>query len=664
MSKLFLQGRLFTQALRTRLFYYHNVRSVSTRGSPSKVVQQAKPIRNSEVPVPVRGPRDHSSKELRTEIMHSLYRYHQRPIPTHKANVVLTNCPHCLNVRKKSFAAYVDLVRGSYHCNTCENGGSWNQFIKSLHKKLGETDKSFEIAPASSFLSSRSIQFSQPLEQIQKFPDALSQNKTLLDKLFKEYKIKPEIWGAYRVGVAKYTSLDERLAAAKSDKSIDVGAECLTFPQTTLTFAPEKDGNEAGDSFRVDIARIKACAMNAPDKLTAYDPVIQNDDFSAGLFGYHLAPADSDKIILTRRELDAMAVYQETGVPCVALPTTNYQLQESVLPLLERFSQIYVWLDDDVEGQLSAERFIKKFGEARCRIVNTRLGKPTGPLNAHDALMANQDLSNILKSARQLKHDQIADFHDLREEVYREILNPEQTSGVQSKDLPAINKVLKGHRSGELTILTGPTGAGKTTVISQLSLDYCKSGVPTLWGSFEIQNKRLAKKMLYQFAGKDLSKSPKEIDLWADKFEQLPLYFLKFFSSTAIKDVLLACKHAVYAYDVRHIILDNLQFMLSQQGKSSLDRWELQDEAVAELRKFATQQDVHISLVVHPRKDTSDQLDINSVFGSAKVTQESDNVIIIQKNDELDVRYLDIKKNRFDGTLGSIPYKFMPESLR
>lgn len=126
--------------------------------------------------------------------------------------------------------------------------------------------------------------------------------------------------------------------------------------------------------------------------------------------------------------------------------------------------------------------------------------------------------------------------------------------------------------------------------------------------------------------------------------------------------------------------------MLSQQGRSHLDRWELQDDAVAELRKFATQQDVHVSLVVHPRKDPGDVLDINSVFGSAKVTQEADNVIIIQKGDNIGgTRYLDVKKNRlvlethvigkkrfviitlahrFDGTLGSIPYKFNDKSLK
>ncbi|SAM09241.1 hypothetical protein [Absidia glauca] len=255
-------------------------------------------------------------------------------------------------------------------------------------------------------------------------------------------------------------------------------------------------------------------------------------------------------------------------------------------------------------------------------------------------------------------------FADLRDQVYKEILDPESSRGVLSKDLPALNRIMKGHRLGELTIVTGPTGGGKTTVMSQLSLDYCKSGVPTLWGSFEILNQRLAKKMLYQYAEKDLSTCPEELPKWADKFQELPLYFLKFFSSTAIGTVLDACKQAVDRYGVQHIILDNLQFMLSQQGSSSVDKWELQDRAIHELRSFATIQNVHISLVVHPRKDPGDQMDINSIFGSAKITQEADNVMILQKEGLRGMQYIDIKKNRYDGTTGIVPYIFNRDTLK
>jgi len=42
---------------------------------------------------------------------------------------------------------------------------------------------------------------------------------------------------------------------------------------------------------------------------------------------------------------------------------------------------------------------------------------------------------------------------------------------------PALNKIIGGHRRGELTILTGPTGSGKTTFISEYSLDLAEQGV-------------------------------------------------------------------------------------------------------------------------------------------------------------------------------------------
>ncbi|KAJ2962675.1 hypothetical protein NQZ79_g2253 [Umbelopsis isabellina] len=569
----------------------------------------------------------------KSEIMDFLYSHQQRPIPTSKPDVVIANCPHCMKVKRNSFAAHIDLQHGNYSCRTCQSKGTWQEYTKALRKKKGETFKTFSVSDIRG--DRKSAQFSRATYEIENYTKELENSATILDNLSKDTAIQKDTLLTYRVGLASYASPDSKLAVVNGEASGET--QCITYPQTTYTYHDDRE-------FVIETTRLKACRLDDVQSPVAYDPIAP---VATGLFGYHVAPSDADTVVITRNELDAMAVFQATGLPGVALPTSVYQLPQTVLPLLERFSKIYLWLDDDVDGQLAAETFAHKLGESRCSIVNTRMGDAQGPLNAHQALLQQKDLNHILSTSSALKHDQIIDFHELRDEVYREFLSPEQARGVQSVDLPALNAVLKGHRPGELTILTGPTGVGKTTIISQLSMDFCKSGVTTLWGSFEILNKRLAKKMMCQFAEKDLSQHPQEFDIWADKFEQLPLYFLKFFGSTSIKDVLQACQHAVYAYDVRHIILDNLQFMLSQQGRSSLDRWELQDEAVAELRRFATSKDVHITLVVHPRKENAPALDINSVFGSAKVTQEADNVIIIQKNSQgEDLRFLDIKKNR------------------
>ena len=161
--------------------------------------------------------------------------------------------------------------------------------------------------------------------------------------------------------------------------------------------------------------------------------------------------------------------------------------------------------------------------------------------------------------------------------------------------------------------------------------------------------------------------------------------------------------YAVYVYDVSHIVLDNLQFMLSGESSTSIslgtvshmflwsfvvlcagqggrgfERFESQERALEQLRQFASAKNVHISLVVHPRKEQADTpLQMNSVFGTAKATQEADNVYILQalpppssssSSKQLDaepglLKYLDVKKNRFDGRLGSVPLDFNPDTL-
>ena len=50
-----------------------------------------------------------------------------------------------------------------------------------------------------------------------------------------------------------------------------------------------------------------------------------------------------------------------------------------------------------------------------------------------------------------------------------------------------------------MTVLTGPTGSGKTTFLGQASLDLAEQGVNVLWGSFEIKNTRLMHKLLQQY---------------------------------------------------------------------------------------------------------------------------------------------------------------------
>lgn len=133
-----------------------------------------------------------------------------------------------------------------------------------------------------------------------------------------------------------------------------------------------------------------------------------------------------------------------------------------------------------------------------------------------------------------------------------------------------------------------------------------------------------------------------------------------------IGEVLDAMEYAVYVNDVEHIILDNLQFMTSRKEtmKSSFDKYDVQDLAIEKFRTFASEHNVHISLVVHPRKEQEDsKLSLSSVYGSAKATQEADTVLILQ-TDGGRRKYIEVKKNRFNGSLGEASLYFDPQSGR
>lgn len=196
----------------------------------------------------------------------------------------------------------------------------------------------------------------------------------------------------------------------------------------------------------------------------------------------------------------------------------------------------------------------------------------------------------------------------------------------------------------EFSIYSGLTGSGKTTLLSQLSLDFCESAVATLWGSFEVKNEILMTNMLLQYSKTNLVKEPQKFDYHAVQLENLPLYFMKFFGSSDLDKILATIEYSIYAYDISHVVIDNLQFLLSGQGRG-IERFELQDEAVSKFRRLATEKNVHVSLVIHPRKvDDTVEINLSSIFGTAKSTQEADNVFLIQNHKGYKV--LELKKNR------------------
>ncbi|KAF4134621.1 AAA domain [Phytophthora infestans] len=581
---------------------------------------------------------------------------------------VVRDCPFCHSTHGKTdnlFKMYVHRTQGVYKCHRCGSAGSWFDFKRKLQGSVGVASSSSALyggihagkpgAPAE-------VKVIQALDN----EKAMAIQKNLLDDpefepvlhyLTDIRGLSKEVLQKYCVGAIEQPFWDH-------DAGERVNAHCISFPWMARQMDMDAMGvvcqdekkQAAEDKNLYDVVRLKLRAVE--DK--AKQQLVPKGG-SWGLFGWNTVPATAQELVLTEGEFDAMAVHQATGMAAVSLPNGCQSLPPSVLPLLERFKRIYLWMDNDASGQSNVEKFAAKLGMARCYIVRMPANAASSSIkDANDALRADLDLTAIVNAAEIMPHTQITTFEELRRDVYEEIVNPLKACGVQSRAFPSLNRLMKGHRMGEVTVLTGPTGCGKTTFLSQLSLDLCGQGVSTLWGSFEIKNTRLMHKMLTQLAQRNLSGDVKAFEAAADRFEALPMHFLRFFGSTNVDEVLDAMEYAVYAYDVQHILLDNVQFMMAGQGRG-YDKFERQDAALDKFRKFASAKNVHLTLVIHPRKEQEDQdLTLSSVFGTAKATQEADNVLILQRT--RGESKLDIRKNRFDGTLGSIPLRFELDS--
>lgn len=369
---------------------------------------------------------------------------------------------------------------------------------------------------------------------------------------------------------------------------------------------------------------------------------------------------DAATAVVVLNVVDALALTaQKVTSAIICLPYGSASLPQQCLPALERFGRLTLWFRNDIVSWDTARTFAQKLDARRCIFVRPTDTQPA-PFAAH---LAGLDVRQMLATAQPVLHKAITTFAALRRDVLSDIQNVDKVQGVKWRRFPTLNKLLKGHRKGELTVLTGPTGCGKTTFMSEYSLDLTMQGVTTLWGSFEIRNTRLAATLLRQLAGHTFDERLAEFDRWADEFERLPMYFMTFHGQQSIKVVMETIEHAQYVHDIQHVIIDNVQFMMGTADEPKhIDRFWRQDAIIGAFRTFATKTNCHVTLVIHPRKERdADDLTTSSIFGGAKATQEADNVLIIQDKRLTAIRgkkYLQIAKNRYSGDLGIMPMDF------
>jgi twinkle protein len=336
-----------------------------------------------------------------------------------------------------------------------------------------------------------------------------------------------------------------------------------------------------------------------------------------------------DRLILVEGELDAMSGYQYGLRNIVSVPngTGDMDWVEDLWDYLVGFTEIVVALDADASGAGMVEKLVKRLGPARCSGVKL----PDGHKDLNECLMAGVSADAIKAAFADAHEFPVADMRfvgDYRNDVLAARKRVPGQRGVMS-GWPELDQTLKGFRGGELTVWSGYSGSGKSTVIGWLINVWAAAGVRCFVASLEIPKESYLWWLAMQGLGMaDEQITDEDYDRWSEWVN--PSYVhLNRATSITLDDLMAAFTYAVQRYNCRQFVADNLM-KITCPG----DPLQAQGRIVTALKDFAIEWGVHVHLVAHPKKPPqtgAHKMTKYDISGSADIPNLADNVLIVNR---------------------------------
>lgn len=232
-------------------------------------------------------------------------------------------------------------------------------------------------------------------------------------------------------------------------------------------------------------------------------------------------------------------------------------------------------------------------------------------------------------------------YYKFNDYEYRTESKERVLSGIDELDY-----LTNGFELGCITIWTGQTNAGKTTVMTMLIKQTILQGEKVFFFNGEqtkddfknnlykqtVERKDIYSKQYKQSRVFDYYVSSKEVPR-LNKIYGENLYIYNNNQKRTIDFLLQAMEEVRVKHKIRVFILDN--FM--QIDTKSSDEYREQKDIMEQLRTFAVNKNVHIHLVCHPRKMEKFQtrLTIYDILGSSNLVNKAYNVISITRVDNM-----------------------------
>ena len=385
------------------------------------------------------------------------------------------------------------------------------------------------------------------------------------------------------------------------------------------------------------------------------------------LFGMdHCDPDKSDTLVMTEGQIDSLSC-AEAGVPnTVSVPTgkLGFTWVPHCWDFLCQYNTLIVFGDHERdEITLLDEMKIRSPGTVKhvrpedykdCKDANELLQK-YGPQAVRDAVAHAVPVKN--KRTKRMADVRRVNLADL----------PRIRSG-----LPILDAKIGGIYFGQLVILTGERGKGKSTLGSQFIASAIEQGVPTWIYSGEMPDWCVREWLDRQLAGAENVRHVRQPEgdvvyrvatQAGDAIEQWYYDLSYIYDNTYLDDnddetLLETVETVIQQYGCKVLLLDNL--MTAMGDDMTLDQYRQQTRFVSALAQLATKHQVIIFLVAHPRKAGLQEFRNDDISGSGHIADLASVIIRYdepRKDEDPGDRLLQVTKNRLTG---KVDYKGTP----
>lgn len=217
---------------------------------------------------------------------------------------------------------------------------------------------------------------------------------------------------------------------------------------------------------------------------------------------------------------------------------------------------------------------------------------------------------------------------------FSDILTPPDS--IKMKDFEKFSYLTGGFRPKEFTILCGATGSGKTTLLANWSNALISENIPHFVASVETGRHDFVRRIISARVGEDWNTGdPIPIDRVKRSFGEreiqrlrdAPMYLSLYENRFSVEQLIEDIKFMIREKGIKVAMIDNLNFFM--EVTKAADQIVEMDRVIHELIIFCKQADVHVIMVMHPRKTEGARVESEfDIKGSSTSVQESQNVLL------------------------------------